>query len=74
MLTRGAIETKRRRDEKGLSQRELGRELKLAGAYIGQVELGIRRPGWKNRQKLHASLGVAPELFEEFLPETPSHG
>lgn len=81
MLNRGAIETRRKREERGWSQRVLGREVKVAAPYICQLEKGIRKPGRAVSHRLQDVLSIDPMTWDQPVgedaptaPETPSHG
>lgn len=59
------MKLKELREQKGLTQAELGRRIKISPACISQVEHGDRRP-WPNfRKRVSKVLGVPEtEIFD----------
>ncbi|GAA2707219.1 MULTISPECIES: helix-turn-helix transcriptional regulator [Streptomyces] len=51
-------ELKRRREERGLSQQELGRRVFCSGSYIGQFEAGMRKPQLEIAERIDVELGT----------------
>lgn len=63
-----------RRDELGLSRKELAAAINLSYPYIAQIETGYRLPSTKHQVDLSRILGLSlDELFgtDEALPEAP---
>jgi len=54
------------REAKGLSQRDLAKEAKVTGAYVAQLETGVRKnPSLDALKRLAKALGVpVTELLE----------
>jgi transcriptional regulator with XRE-family HTH domain len=51
------------REERGLSQEELGALAGLHRAYIGQIERGEKNIGVKNLEKIAKALGVSAKVL-----------
>ena len=52
---------KRIRTEKGLSQGDICRKLKMDRGYISRVESGFKNPTISNIDKIAVALGVTPD-------------
>lgn len=66
---------KKKRLEKGLTQKQLGERAKIAEPTIRRYELGKLNPKYETIQKIAAALGVNPlELFPEYSKELASQG
>ncbi|MFE9371902.1 Scr1 family TA system antitoxin-like transcriptional regulator [Streptomyces sp. NPDC006711] len=60
-------ELRRRREEAGLTQEELGALAHMSRSYIAHIEAGRRRPSPEDARRLDQVLG-ANGFFERFLP------
>ena len=64
-----AANVRRLRDERGLTQEQLGERSGLDFSYIAKIENELRSPGVKIIAKLAKGLGVDPgQLFENVEP------
>lgn len=54
-----------------ISQRELGKRLKLSRGYISELELGIKEPSGKVRRKINNFYKKNLVLVEVMTPEKP---
>ncbi|UOE58012.1 helix-turn-helix domain-containing protein [Cytobacillus oceanisediminis] len=57
---------KRLRKDSGLTVRQLQAETGVSGAYLSQLENGIRRPSPDIIKKIHSPLGVSYEQMMEY--------
>ncbi|WP_155058409.1 helix-turn-helix domain-containing protein [Streptomyces blattellae] len=67
-------ELKRRREEKGLTQVELGARVFVSGGYIGQFEQAIRKPQLDVAQRIDGILqtdGFFERLWRKLIKEQP---
>jgi transcriptional regulator with XRE-family HTH domain len=55
------------REAKGISQRELAKQIKVSAGAVGQWETGVTRPSLANRVDLAKYLNIP---FVQLLPET----
>lgn len=63
-LTKRIGETLRKiREEKGMSQGDIARKIKVHRTYISGIERGIRNPTVKNIEKIADALGVSPHTL-----------
>ena len=51
------------RHEKGMSQGDIARKIKVHRTYISGIERGIRNPTIKNIEKIAEALGVSPHTL-----------
>ncbi|MFE0916902.1 helix-turn-helix domain-containing protein [Streptomyces nigra] len=67
-------ELKRRRENAGITQTELGARVFVSGGYIGQFEQAIRKPQLDVAQRIDAALqtdGIFERLWRKLIKEQP---
>ena len=67
-------ELKRRREESGFTQQELGERVFCSGAYIGQFETAVRKPQLDIAQRIDEELqtgGFFARMCEELINSSP---
>lgn len=63
---RVSVNLKRIREKKNLTQEEVARKARTAGAYVSMLEAGLRSASIPMAERLANALGVDPaELFKE---------
>ncbi|MDG9721323.1 MULTISPECIES: helix-turn-helix domain-containing protein [unclassified Streptomyces] len=68
------IELKRRREDAGITQVELGSRVFVSGGYIGQFEQAIRKPQLDVAQRIDGVLqtdGIFERLWKKLIKEQP---
>jgi ribosome-binding protein aMBF1 (putative translation factor) len=66
--SRVGFNIRRAREEKGLTQEELGNQAGLHRAYIGQIERGEKNIGIRNLERITTALGVT---IQDLLDVSP---
>jgi transcriptional regulator with XRE-family HTH domain len=72
--SRAGFNIRRVREEKGLTQEELGDLAGLHRAYVGQIERGEKNIGLRNLEKIATALDVDIQALLGSLAPHPSGG